>query len=512
MKLKRIIFLSVNLIFTIYFFSSCNNTEEELFRKNNGEINETQLSHNKFFVSKEEGIKVANAFYRKLGKHTSTSFKEQMTRSNEIPNIESISKNGKTLMYVINYSDSGFVIISATKDYYPIIAYSDDNNIDINNGNLGLSHWLENAKTEIEASSKKNDSIKNKMRSLWDEKMVPLNQTRTHTTRSGSLTEADIACYMRCEEYLNQYGYEGDQGWHFVPLSDAQQAFKEKGFESIYQNLCYSAEFNHSLASNSVLGYKICTVKRKVGPLLSTKWHQQSPFNDYCNGNPAGCAAIAVAQVMNYYKYPGAFSFNGMPFDWSTIPNEPNANSSQGLLVAMVGSIINTHYNKDYSWSTPGSVEEGMEKIGYNVSTGDDDWFQVQSSILSGKSPVIMLGNDDNWSFLPGNLKYLGDSHYWVCDGVDETTMDVLFLFTEWQPYGKGNFVPGWNSINQPYQFGGQGYYYFHINWGWGGLSNGWFADVSNSKKGDYDNNNDRNSNQGHYKNSRKNFYISIKR
>lgn len=160
MKQRNLLLLLVALLLTASFYSSCNNTDEELFINDNSGIKEISLPHNEVFVSKEEGVKVANNFYQKLGKNPNASLKNHMTRSDEISKIETISKNGKVLMYIINYLDSGFVIISATKDYYPIIAYSDDNNIDINNGILGLSHWLENAKTKIEASSEKNDSIK----------------------------------------------------------------------------------------------------------------------------------------------------------------------------------------------------------------------------------------------------------------------------------------------------------------------------------------------------------------
>ena len=49
-----------------------------------------------------------------------------------------------------------------------------------------------------------------------------------------------------------------------------------------------------------------------AGPLLTTIWGQDRPFNDNCtftNGNDfyqcvTGCVATAMAQVMNYYKYP----------------------------------------------------------------------------------------------------------------------------------------------------------------------------------------------------------------
>lgn len=43
----------------------------------------------------------------------------------------------------------------------------------------------------------------------------------------------------------------------------------------------------------------------QVEPLVKTAWHQRSPYNQYCPDNTlAGCVAIAMAQVMNYHKYP----------------------------------------------------------------------------------------------------------------------------------------------------------------------------------------------------------------
>ena len=513
-NIKHLFKISALLLIAIVLFS-CNNAAEE-YCPDTYEITNKDVQYDEnTFVSKELGLKVANNFYMKLNKQAESHLKGNKTRSNDFSMVETISENGLVLMYLVNYSDSGFVIVSATKDFYPILAYSDESNLDLNNNIYGIDEWLEDTKHEIKTCSQKCDSVKAKNHNLWNMDSTTLNRTKFEKTRSGSLSDADIACYIRCEQYLDQYGYGGDEGWHFTPLSDAKQVFEEKGFASIYQNLCYSAEFNHSTISNTVLGYKICTIKNKVGPLLSTKWHQRSPFNDLCDGSPAGCGAIAVAQVMKYYKHPQTFSYNGFAFDWNTIPDIPSATSSQSALVKLVANAIDTHFESSYSWATPGSIEDGLDLLGYNVSTGDDDCHRVRTEIMSGKRPVIMLGNDDNWSFLPGNLKYIGDSHYWVCDGADERTVNKLYLFTEWQPYGKGNFVPGWNSIDSPYDYGGQSYTYYHINWGWGGTSNGWFADVSNSKEGYYDNTysgpNDPNTQQGHYEHSRKNFYISIK-
>lgn len=118
----------------------------------------------------------------------------------------------------------------------------------------------------------------------------------------------------------------------------------------------------------------------------------------------------------------------------------------------------------------------------------------------------------NNLSMLPSPLSYVGNSHYWVCDGGDRRTENKLLLFTEWQPYGNGTFVQGWNSIDQPYDFGGVTYLYFHMNWGWNGNCNGWFffnsTDSGNAYG--YDDSSLDNSGKGDFEHSRTNFYISI--
>ncbi|ETK04440.1 hypothetical protein T229_08945 [Tannerella sp. oral taxon BU063 isolate Cell 5] len=68
-----------------------------------------------------------------------------------------------TLMYVINYR-KGFAIVSATKEVFPILAYSDEGNFDAseledmeNNENIGLSIWWDLTKESIIEAKKKTD-------------------------------------------------------------------------------------------------------------------------------------------------------------------------------------------------------------------------------------------------------------------------------------------------------------------------------------------------------------------
>ena len=163
----------------------------------------------------------------------------------------------------------------------------------------------------------------------------------------------------------------------------------------------------------------------------------------------------------------------------------------------------------DSSYTTPGEMEDGIKKIGYSVSVEDNVPYKVEQEVMSGHRPVIMLGNSTNVSFLPGSLAYIGDSHYWICDGMKRTTQGKLYIFTEWQPNGNGNFVSGWGTIDNPDTYGGVVYTYSHMNWGWGGKCDGWFSNTTKpSGAYQYDHPNMSNSSNYNFKYARKNFYI----
>ena len=467
---------------------SCSETYEDIVSNTDDLPSVYENKSDSVFVTAEEALAKANSF---LGKNSKIN-------ESKSPNVEPVKENGKTIFYVINYPEGGFVAVSATKDYYPVLAYSEENNMDLSVDNEGLKEWIEETKVSVRDSHAKNDSIKVEMHSLWIDK-GELKKTfirPTATTRGYSYSSGQIACWNRLDEYAMKYG----DGWYFAPLSDpsVREAFERAGYAFEYENLLYSANFNHSSPECSVVGWKNDQIRKKVEPMLETKWHQKSPFNNLCDGYPAGCAAIAVAQVMKYYEHPNSFSYNGYKFNWTTIPKNVSKDSDQDVFVKLVSNYIGTHYSFGAAWTTPGSVKDGLEDLGYSVSLKDHRVGDVTSSLLCHK-PVIMLGNDTDLEVLPGNLQYLGNSHYWVADGV-ETVHNYFHYFTEWQPYDRGNFIQGWGSFSNPNTLSVGGVAFYHMNWGHNGTNDGWFTADSARENDKYN-----------YKYSRQNFYISKK-
>ena len=83
----------------------------------------------------------------------------------------------------------------------------------------------------------------------------------------------------------------------------------------------------------------------QVDPLLTSAWNQDTPYNLYCPGEgnnkaPTGCVATALAQVMNYWKYPehgiGQNSYNYADY------TDTNFNWQYGTLSA---DFEHTHYD-----------------------------------------------------------------------------------------------------------------------------------------------------------------------
>lgn len=269
-------------------------------------------------------------------------------------------------------------------------------------------------------------------------------------------------------------------------MSDSQQVFDNAGFNGVYDDICYGANFNSSPINCSIVAYKDIYKHEQVGPLLSTQWHQNAPFNNLCGGKPAGCGPIAVAQVMKYYQYPHSFVLNGYAFNWNTIPEDSQSNSDQDALVKLVASFTNTHYDSFGSWTTPDDMKDGIRSLGYNVTKASHNFEKVETELFRNR-PVIMGGNDDNVP-LPEPLDYIGSSHYWVCDGAHRITTNQMYYFTIWQPNGNGTFTTGWHSMDSPGVLGGLVYLYFHMNWGWNGNHDGWFAfESANSGNGDFE-------------------------
>lgn len=198
-----------------------------------------------------------------------------------------------------------------------------------------------------------------------------------------------------------------------------------------------------------------------ISPIVKTKWNQNKPFNDMTpvmNGRQTytGCVATSFAQVMKYFNYPQRGKGNVTYYDSGTRRVMNFTKDFQW------DNMLNTYTDGNYTDEQAEAVAYLMKACGYTVQMNYGLTGSGALSHLVAEAAVKYFNYDvdityadrmyytlDDWSrMIYDNIKNIGPviynglemagGHSFICDGYD----------------GKG---------------------YFHFNWGWGGMSDGYY-------------------------------------
>ena len=225
---------------------------------------------------------------------------------------------------------------------------------------------------------------------------------------------------------------------------------------------------------------KISATKHSIAELLTTRWNQGHPYNLTCpqyydektgalkSYPAAGCVATAMAQVINFYRFPEktkavipahsctytlpdgtkkTINLKAIPRNtiiyWENMSDTYNCNTEHvhdrqdtavANLMLYMGQSVKMGYGASSGASTSRSRDVfvnyfGFDNCAYWGGRGDfsiDDWFDRIYNEIDAGYPVLYAGHSS------------GGGHAFVLDGFDGENL-------------------------------------FHVNWGWGGGSNGWF-------------------------------------
>lgn len=189
-----------------------------------------------------------------------------------------------------------------------------------------------------------------------------------------------------------------------------------------------------------------CTIgstmaQNTVEPMVASSWHQSAPFNYECpNGSVAGCGAIAVAQILNYYKMPahgyGQIQYDNVnidlerrEIDWNHIRNnypKGGYNDTEGQAVAslvyQVGAAMKMKYGSSSSPHNYPSMMWGLQhylhfspksryrrRLFYSTA----EWIEMLNKELEDRRPVFYRGDHTE----PNKKDFAG--HMFVIDGCD---------------------------------------------------------------------------------------------
>jgi hypothetical protein len=207
-----------------------------------------------------------------------------------------------------------------------------------------------------------------------------------------------------------------------------------------------------------------------VEPFLKSTWDQGKPYNILCPGGngsstrlyPTGCVATALSQIMYYHKYPevgiGEHQYSFKPesgvgriisanfgethYDWANMLDDYSKGYTDEQANAVATLMLHCGVAVEMGYTASGSGAYGQEAclgikkfFGYNKNarlyTRDyytaELWMEMIFKELNLKRPIYYDGVSEG-----------GGGHAFIIDG-----------------YDKDGFV--------------------HVNWGWGGNSNGFF-------------------------------------
>ena len=403
-------------------------------------------------VSVEDARNVAELFTVKDAPRTrvSKSVKEIITIEGEV---------NKPSMYIINYdNEQGFLLVSATKNFQPILAYAERGSFNANNRMPdGLSDWLGDMKNVIEERDKMPIDSTFQYRAMWEE-YIPAMKDKVYTRYNIAEFENYIAdC---CREWKKE-------GYGYIPFAGARDYLPEsiyEQFRAVAEGMTY-IEYDYN--QHAYLRWKQKGYEEKMGNILSTTWTQESGFNvalPQISGQypPAGCATIAMAQVMKYNEYPTFFNWNSMPNSY--------ASSVTAAFIRDVADAINADYALDGTSASLSDVRNALvSKYGYSTTAQVVNHSAARTiGNLRKKQPVIMQGFTDD-----GKV-----GHAWVACGYHDidhyTEYELLTMPEEFHPGGTFVFL-----ISDSYTTDFDIRTYFYMNWGWGGSYNGMYLDTN---------------------------------
>jgi hypothetical protein len=224
-------------------------------------------------------------------------------------------------------------------------------------------------------------------------------------------------------------------------------------------------------------------INRRIGPLLPVEWDQRSPFNTTVventkwNSTPVGCVAVAAVGIMAYWGHPVSFhGLAGDNIDWDELvrwsgsrwdrengyrdwdgPMSAAPEETRKLVADIlwhVGDDIGMNYGATVSTAYSHKATGLLAKYGFSKAQilGYSDETVLES--ISAAQPVMI----DGASYITESGYFYSNAHAWVIDGyLEQRWWDVYFID---------------HHMYEIERFRG----FFHNNFGWGGLDNGYYT------------------------------------
>ena len=343
--------------------------------------------------------------------------------------------------YIINY-DEGWEIVSGDKRCPLVLAEGENGHFIVDSLSPITVSWLEGVCFDIQSVG------------------------------SVNYTTLDRETKMKIQETLNL--------WESIsPSSRSEPSLSKDSTNRVVPGIW--------LETGVTIEYLVDTL---IDHQLATKWHQGTPFNNYCpqyapnnpTRAPAGCVAIAGAQMLYYlhnkmgvplyaptsgissgYVYNQSYSFSSFGnsssvWDYMSTSQVTTAPyDTSAILIAEVGKKV----AMDYQMSSSGAITNRLVSDVFNFygidCTYTDYYPEIVNSSLQNGYPIIIRGTPS---------EYNTGGHAYIIDGYKKTRQVDVYHF-RWEPNpnysGIQPYLPGETREERFYH---SPEHYYKMNWG----------------------------------------------
>lgn len=291
------------------------------------------------------------------------------------------TKDGMAVYYIFNYTEGGFVIVSAQRSSKPIIAYSFENPFDFKMSNPALKSWMKCYETEIYLAAQPEAKTQASTIKMWED----LENNRLVQQKSTSGVEPLLTSKWGQAAYYN----------NFCPID------------------------------NDASGYHTPTgcVATAMAQVMYYHRHPETGVGNSSYTSPYGKLSADYANTH--------YDFNSME-DVSS-----RFSGALATLMSHVGISLEMTYGPDGSSSSGSKIPNAMKKY-FNYSStiqfaernnyDTAGWKNLIKTQLDQRLPVTYSGSPSKG----------GAGHAWVCDGYD--SRDYFHMNWGWDGSADGYY------------------------------------------------------------------------
>ena len=375
--------------------------------------------------------------------------------------------SSQTLFYILNY-DEGWEVVAADKRLQPTLAYGDSGEFTMDCDNEPMKFWMNMLADGV---------LQTRLRTA---------DATSATTSTTASTNSDTPTISSSEEQYVDF-------WNSITPLEITKGKPIDGTITIPDDMY---RYRYLIDTEQEI------VKIDNGPLLTTEWGQNAPWNTYCplktDGSntraPAGCVAVAGAQTMyylrnffdlevlsptsgtctgnidNYQQTLTNLSFTAWD-DMALVYYEPTYKTNlSALLITYIGMMVGVNYgNEGTSADTMDLPEMVFTPYGIDCDTSNDyDSDQIIQNVTN-HIPVVLRGRD---------ALLFGNGHAWVADGYQqEVIRTTKYYFRSLTMLTQAQLAElDKTDANQTVVEDSLVAEKIHMNWGWSASQNAWFS------------------------------------